>query len=477
MEGLKRVRIAKEMEDPYYLKEEKLLELYKKCLPPIEAYYCFPTSDDIVIYNQKKPKKTFRRIFYNVPYNDQEHQWISEFKQMINSHQIQLPDYFGDYLLLTFIYSVNCNLEKARKNLENYLNFCKKTFPLVLTPKSKIREILNRGFVYVYGRDIRFKPIIICQCKVFEKYYKDYACEEILLATYFLCQFIVNNMLIPGQFESWIFLINLNGVSIISLPEPIKKLIRALSDYFLSRLYKNFIFGLNFLTRILYKFACNFLDPITVKKINILDKIGDPIIFKTIRKDNLEQQFGGTAPNLPVDEVDGFFPPRMPSEHFIRDDENKDSILISEEEYINKYKSGLIPEECVSPYIYNKLKEKPEQNLEMEEQIDNPPEIVNNEEEKILEQKISDNQPLLIHNEIQNSNNNQFMKIDSSLVRINYEKEKFKRVVNYNWNYGDETSLPIYHNINSSKLNDISNDINQFGNKRKKFFENICSFN
>ena len=69
------------------------------------------------------------------------------------------------------------------------------------------------------------------------------------------------------------------------------------------------------------------------------------------------------------------------------------------------------------------------------------------------------------------------MKIDSSLVRINYEKEKFKRVVNYNWNYGDETSLPIYHNINSSKLNDISNDINQFGNKRKKFFENICSFN
>ena len=80
-------------------------------------------------------------------------------------------------------------------------------------------------------------------------------------------------------------MINLNGVSIISLPEPVKKLIPALSNYFLSRLYKNFIFGLNFLTRILYKIACNFLDPITVKKINILDKIGDPIIFKTIRKE------------------------------------------------------------------------------------------------------------------------------------------------------------------------------------------------
>jgi len=56
MENLKRLRLAKEMEDPYYLKEPKLLELYNKSLPPKEAYYHFPPPDEIIIVNQKKPK-------------------------------------------------------------------------------------------------------------------------------------------------------------------------------------------------------------------------------------------------------------------------------------------------------------------------------------------------------------------------------------------------------------------------------------
>ena len=448
MENLKRVKLAKEMEDPYYLKEEKLLELYKKSLPPYEAYFHFPPPDEIVIFNLKKPKKTFRRIFYNVPFSEQELKWISEYKQIINNHQTQLPDYFGDYLLLAFIYSTNCDLDKSYKNLVDYLKFCKNTFPLVIKPNSKIREILNRGFVYVYGRDNRFRPIIICQCKVFQKYYKEYACEEILQACYFLCQFIVNNMLIPGQFESWTFIINLTGVSIISLPEPVKKMIPGLSNYFLSRLYKNYILGLNFISRILYKIACNFLDPITVQKVNILEKVGDPALFNIIRKDNIEQQFGGTAPNLPVDEVDGFFPPRMPSEHFIKDNENKNSILISEEEYINRYKSGKIPEECVSPYIYDKLNSS--KNMEKLEQENTHPDIVNNEEEKI-EQQI-ENQPSVILDDTNNINNNNVIKMDSTLIKKNIEKEKFNKLINYNWRYDEESSLPIYQNINISKL-------------------------
>jgi hypothetical protein len=56
MENLKRVRLAKEMEDPYYLKEPKLIEIYNKSLPPKEAYYHFPPPDEIIIINQKNQK-------------------------------------------------------------------------------------------------------------------------------------------------------------------------------------------------------------------------------------------------------------------------------------------------------------------------------------------------------------------------------------------------------------------------------------
>ena len=127
-------------------------------------------------------------------------------------------------------------------------------------------------------------------------------------------------MLIPSKYETWNMIVNMTGVSIVSLPEPLKKIIPELSDYYLCRLYKNYIIGLNFLTRILYKIVVNFLDKVTVAKINVLDKKKDPALFKDIRRDNIEEQFGGTAPNMPQENENGFFPPRMPSEHFIKED-------------------------------------------------------------------------------------------------------------------------------------------------------------
>ena len=99
-----------------------------------------------------------------------------------------------------------------------------------------------------------------------------------------------------------------------------------------------------------------FLDKVTAAKITVLDKKGDPQLFKEIREDNIEEQFGGIAPNMPLESKNSYFPPRMPSNNFIKDNENINDILISEEEYINRYKNGKIPKACISPYIYEKLK-------------------------------------------------------------------------------------------------------------------------
>ena len=487
--NIKRVRIAKEIEDPYYLKDPKLLELYKKCLPPKDAYYYFPKGDEIIIHNIKKPNKSFRRIYYNVPYTEQEKKWIEDFKAIINSHpEVQLPEYFGDYLHLIFIYSTNCDLNESFQRLVKYLNFCKETFPILITPKSKLKEILNKGFVYVYGRDNRFRPIIIVQCKVFEKFYKDFQTEEILQATYFLCQFLVNNMLIPGQFESWVMIINLSGVSIISLPEPVKKMIPALSDFFLARLYKNYIIGLNFISRIVYKIACTFLDEVTVSKINVLDKKKDPKLFENIRRDNIEEQFGGTAPNLPTESENGFFPPRMPSEHFIKDDENPRKILISEDEYINKYKNGEIPEGCVSPYIYDKLKKEeeeqiPPESFEQKEEIIPQNNNINNSEQKTnymsFEKSMNLKEKAIIENKpkIPIENN---LRRDLVLKKNNdIQREVKSFIINNNWSCEEELSFPKYHKINCISLREdnILDDINKFGRKKQKFISKLSLLN
>ena len=344
MEELKRIKLAKEVENPFYLNDHKLLEVYKNCLPPKESYYYFPKGEEIITINNKKPIKSIRRIFYNTKYNDYENKMINELKRIINSHsELKLPEFFYDYFILMFVYARGGDLNASYQQIIEYINFSQRMFPFTITPKSKIVEILNKGFIYVYGRDNRFRPIIVCECKIFQKYKEEYRYEELLQATSFLCQFIINNMLIPGKFETWNMIVNLKGVSIISLPDSLKKLIPALSNYFPCRLNKNYLMGLNFITRILYKIAVNFIDPVTATKIIVIESRKDPALFKNIRKDNLEERFGGIAPNMPVDSENGYFPPRMPSPHFIKDEENKNAILMSEEDYKEKYKNGEIP--------------------------------------------------------------------------------------------------------------------------------------
>ena len=61
----------------------------------------------------------------------------------------------------------------------------------------------------------------------------------------------------------------------------------------------------------------------------------------------------------------------MPSKNFIKDEENKNNILISEEEYIKRYKEGKIPIETVSPYIYNEIKKEEELEKMKAQEIEN----------------------------------------------------------------------------------------------------------
>ena len=461
MEEIKRIKLAKEAETPFYLNDPKLLDIYNKCLPPKESYYYFPKGEEIITINNKNPIKSIRRIFYNTKYTDYENKMLNQLKQIIKSHsEFKLPDYFLDYFILMFVYARGGDLEASYTQMVEYINFCNKIFPFNITPRSKIVEILNKGFIYVYGRDNRFRPIIVCQSKIFQKYHKDYQFEELLQATSFMCQFVVNNMFLPGQFETWNMIVNLKGVSVISLPDSLKKLIPALSNYFLCRLNKNYIIGLNFFTRILYKIAVNFIDPITASKITVIESKKDPNLFKTIRKDNIEEQFGGEAPNMPIDSENGYFPPRMPSAHFIKDDERKENILISEENYIQKYKNGEIPIEVVSPYIYNKLKEK--------EKMDK----IKVEEKNKNKKKENDNQKK-IEQEIQRKLDKKRKIIDLKKIEI----DKIKKFVNdYNWNYGDELT-----NINLNSKYDIKsniiNDINKFSRKKENYSKNILSLN
>ena len=343
----------------FFLRDPTLLELYHRSLPPKEAYYYFPKGEEIIILNKNKPHKSLRRIYNNVPFTDREQQWLLEFKKIISSHpENKIPDFWNDGYNLAYIYSTECKLDKAYKRMIDYFKWYYTNFPMNIQPGDKSLQLLNTGFCYVYGRDHQFRPIIICQPYIVQKYEKDYSETDILNASIFICQYMSNYMLIPGQIENWIMVINLEKTSLFSFPEPMRKVIKSLSDYFIARLYKSYILGMNAFLRIVFKIMCGFLEEVTVLKFVILESKKDPKLFQDINPYNLEERFGGLAENCIYEKDNCLFPPRMPTDDYLKDNEDKKEILISEEEYIERYNNGNILQESVSPFIIEKIKKE-----------------------------------------------------------------------------------------------------------------------
>ena len=354
--------------NPFYLNDPNLLELFKRSLPPREAYYYFPKGEEIIILNNKKLEKSLRRIYTNVPYTEKEQNWLIEFKAIIANHpENRLPDYWNDALNLAFVYSTECQIEKAYKRMIDYLKWYNGFFPMNIQPHDKSIKLLNTGFTYVFGRDHQFRPIIICQPYILQKYEKEYSDEDVVNASIFICQYMCNYMLIPGQIENWIMFINLEKTSLLGLPDAIKKLIKALSDYFIARLYKSYILGMNTFLRIVFKIMCNFLEEVTVKKFVILEGKKDPKLFQDINPQNLEERFGGQAQNCVYDEENCLFPPRMPCNNYLKSNEDAKDIFITEEEYIERYNTGNIPPQSVSPFVMERIKK--EKKMKEKEEI------------------------------------------------------------------------------------------------------------
>ena len=352
--------------NPFFIKDRELFEIFKRGIPPKEAYYFFPKGKDVLEEHNKKPEKNLRRIFINVPFLEIENKWLDKYKEIIAKHpENKLPDYWNDGLNLAYIYATECKLEQSYKRMIEYFKWYKSFFPLNIQPGDKVVQVLNSGFLYAFGRDHQFRPLLICQPYILQKCLKLYSDDDIYNASIFICQYMVNYMMIPGQIENWIMIVNMDGTSILSIPESVKKLMNALSNYFIARLFRCYILGLNAFLRIIYKIICNFVEKTTVEKVIVLDDKNDKRKDKDINPENIEERFGGKATDLIYDVENALFPPRMPSNNFLLDNENPKDILITEEQYIEKYNANEIPLNSESPFILEKLrKEKIEKDKE-----------------------------------------------------------------------------------------------------------------
>ena len=470
--------------NPYYCKDPQLYEIFKKCLPPREAYYFFPKPEEILIIDQKKPQNSIRRIFTNVPFTNFEKKWLKELQKIIDSKPENIIPYgWDDGMSLGCIYSALGDIEFAYEIMTDYINWFEKTFPMMISPKDKSWELLNNGFLYIYGRDHQFRPIMVCQPYILQNKMDYFSNSDIVNVCLFVCQFAVNNLLIPGQIENWIMFFNLKGTSLLSLPEPIKQLVQELSDNFNFRLYKCYVLGMSLIMRILYKFVTNFIGQPNEDKLIILDGKKDKHLFDDFNPYNLEKRFGGQAEDLVYEGENSLFPPRVPTDNIFLPGENANNILISEDEYINRCKKGLIPTQSISPYILDKLDEETKKvdiksntsvNKSMKKDkinISNIPSL-----KPVIPPKNNMNNDNKINNKY---NKNTFPKsnenTDYSSIKTNIilkKKNNIKHFLSYtDWKIKDEfEGVKLHKNVVSYQF---INELKKFSIKKQKFKNSI----
>lgn len=320
----------------YYLEDEEMRRRHEESKPPVEAYLYIPSSTDIVLFDPKNPKKMLRRVF-EMKYEGYKDFELEKMKELDEEIQKLNKKNSNDPL----IFPQGCSLYEKFRYLQATAYDCAQTVKLLkenirwraqlIPPKisSKVVELLNCGFMYIHGRDNCFRPVLVLNAGVYMKLKDKHPFEEWLNCVIFFMEYLINNLLIPGQIENWNIITDLGGVSLIFLPGDLKKIMGVLQSNYRCRLYVNFIIGMSTILRGIWAFVKSFLDETTVKKIRFLNDDTMSEIFEFINRDQVEERFGGTAKNI-VAGGNRCFPPIMPNNNCGR---TNNTVLISEEKY------------------------------------------------------------------------------------------------------------------------------------------------
>lgn len=314
--------------------------------PPAHSYFYFPQDIEIIELNKTNPKKQLRRIFQGgVKYNDFELENLSKFKEELKKRDLSLPSYWEECNTYRFLQASGYDHSKTILLILEHLEWRKINFPVILT--DKIKQILNSGFIYIHGRDNRFRPLIVFDPNIFSLNKKKFVTEDWILSLVFFFEYVTKNCFIPGQIENWNIICDVSKVSVLFLPSELKIILNTLQCNYRCRLYVAIVMNVSFLMKSIWNMIKMMLDESTERKVKLLNNIDDvnKELFKFINKSQLEKRFGGEAENLERK----FFPPFFPSNEYFTENDDLAEILVNEEKYVEIIRNNdkLVP----SPYV------------------------------------------------------------------------------------------------------------------------------
>jgi len=298
-------------------------------LIPDDAYLFFPTVNEI------KNTAGVRLIFDgNTKFDDYETKMVGQFKAYAQKNSYTLKSLWTDNMIVRFLQANAFKLDKTLTCIKDHTSWRESKPTVELT--EPVRKFLEKGLLYVHGRDHKFRPIVVFSAYMLGE--KGMDVDLMIEALTFFFAFMIDNLLLPGQVENWIFITDLKGLGIASIPfDPIKKLLGFLQHNYRGRLSKMYIVNAPSSVYIPWQMAKKFLQEATVKKIQFYKQQCPEPLFEHANKDQVERKYGGTAPDRKI-----YWPLEVPSTNYFLKPQEK-ACLVTKDEYISLYNKGQLP--------------------------------------------------------------------------------------------------------------------------------------
>ena len=127
--------------------------------------------------------------------------------------------FFTDELVLRYLTARNFEIDKACEAMMYQLEWRQTNVPLALLTDRTLK-LMSMGLIYLHGRCMDGTPIMYVDLvKLTTMLKENLICEHSFGSLHnFYAGYIIRNMLIPGQVEKWIIILNINHFSVKKLP-------------------------------------------------------------------------------------------------------------------------------------------------------------------------------------------------------------------------------------------------------------------
>lgn len=295
----------------FFLNIPELNKRHSRAIPTEEMYRFFPSKNEIINIDNSDPKNNYRYIFNGQPKTDYEQNKLDKFKEYeLKTGKINYPNDWLESNTMRLLQASEYDIKKAYTTIKENIQWLS---TIHKTVNDRIIYLLNSGFMYVYGRDCHFRPIIVVSIKTVKAVLsQNYSFEEINESIIYLMNYIIKYLLIPGQIENWIVFVDFDSVGFSDIGE-FKKILSTLSKQ-RGRVFKNYFVNISGFIKISVQTAVKMFSSVA-KKLVILGHDELNKAQEIINPENIEKKYGGLAPNI-VPGGNNLFPPIMPSNNF-----------------------------------------------------------------------------------------------------------------------------------------------------------------